>query len=44
MAFKCGKCDMEFDDMQKLERHKKVHGRRSKISEAGAMNFDQVGA
>lgn len=43
MAFKCGKCDMEFDDKQKLERHRQVHGRKLKISEAGAMDFNQVG-
>lgn len=35
---------MEFEDKEKLERHKKVHGRKPKVSYAGSMNFDQVGA
>lgn len=43
MAFKCSKCNMEFDDKERLERHKQVHGRKSKVRYAGEMNFDQVG-
>jgi hypothetical protein len=34
---------MEFEDKDKLERHRRVHGRRPKISKAGAMAFNQVG-
>jgi hypothetical protein len=43
-CMKCGKCDMEFSDKERLERHKKVHGRKPKISEAGGIDFSQVGA
>lgn len=41
--FKCGKCGMEFDDRERLEHHKQVHGRKPRISEVGGINFDQVG-
>ena len=34
---------MEFENKDRLERHRKVHGRKSKVLEAGAMDFDQVG-
>lgn len=34
---------MEFDSRERLDRHKQVHGRKPKISEAGGINFDQVG-
>jgi predicted Zn-ribbon and HTH transcriptional regulator len=40
---KCKTCGMEFEDKDRLERHRKVHGRKPKISEAGAMDFNQVG-
>jgi len=43
VASKCKTCGMEFEDKDRLERHKKVHGRKPKISEAGAMDFNQVG-
>ncbi len=43
MAFKCNKCNMEFDNKERLERHKQVHGRKPKVRYAGSMNFDQVG-
>lgn len=43
MAFKCSKCNMEFDDKERLERHRQVHGRKPKVRYAGSMNFDQVG-
>jgi hypothetical protein len=35
---------MEFEEKERLDRHKKVHGRKPKISEAGAIDFNQVGA
>jgi hypothetical protein len=40
---KCKTCGMEFEDKERFERHRKVHGRKQKISEAGAMDFNQVG-
>jgi hypothetical protein len=43
VAAKCKKCGMEFEDKDRFERHKKVHGRKPKVSEAGAMDFSQVG-
>ncbi len=43
-VFKCNKCDMVFDSKERLERHKQVHGRKPKISEAGGRDFSQVGA
>jgi len=43
LTAKCKKCGMEFEDKDRLERHKKVHGRKSKVSEADAMDFNQVG-
>ncbi len=41
---KCKTCGMEFEDKDRYERHKKVHGRKPKISEAGGIDFNQVGA
>ncbi len=35
MAYKCSKCDLEFEEERRLEIHKKVHGRRSKVFEYG---------
>jgi len=43
LTAKCRKCGMEFENKDRLERHRKVHGRKSKVSEAGAMDFNQVG-
>ena len=43
MVFKCSKCGSEFMDKNHFERHKEVHGRKPKISEAGGMDFDKVG-
>ena len=43
VAFRCGKCGMVFDSKERLDRHRQVHGRKPKISEAGGINFDQVG-
>ena len=34
-SFKCKKCNMTFDDKRRLENHKKVHGRKSKVSVYG---------
>ena len=44
VALKCKACGMEFESKDRLERHKKVHGRKPKISEAGTFDFNQVGA
>lgn len=44
VAAKCKMCGMEFEDKERLERHKKVHGRKSKISYAGSFDMNQVGA
>ena len=32
-SFKCKICNMSFEDKRRLENHKKVHGRKSKVSE-----------
>jgi predicted Zn-ribbon and HTH transcriptional regulator len=42
-TFKCKKCGIEFDEKKRLEIHSKVHGRKSKIIEAGGIDFDRVG-
>jgi hypothetical protein len=34
---------MEFEDKDRFERHKRVHGRKPKVSETGVMDFNQVG-
>ncbi len=31
MAFKCKKCDQQFEDKKRLDIHKKVHDRKVKI-------------
>ena len=31
---------MTFDDLRRLENHKKVHGRKSKVSEYGDPEFN----
>ena len=41
LAFKCKKCNLEFDEKKRLEIHKKVHGRKSKVSEYGSPEFNQ---
>ena len=43
MAFKCGKCGMEFDNKERVDRHRQVHGRKPKISKAGGINLGQMG-
>jgi transcription initiation factor IIE alpha subunit len=41
MVFKCGKCGSVFEEKKRLEIHKKVHDRKSKISEYGSPEFNQ---
>lgn len=43
MAARCKTCGMEFEDKERLERHKKVHGRKPKITYAGSRDMSQVG-
>ena len=38
-SFKCKTCNMNFEDKQHLENHKKVHGRKSKVYEYGDPEF-----
>jgi hypothetical protein len=40
LAFKCKKCDQQFEEKSRLEIHKKVHDRKSKISEYGSPGFN----
>ena len=39
-SFKCKICNMNFEDKRRLENHKKVHGRKSKVSEYGNPEFN----
>ena len=39
-SFKCKICNMNFEDKRRLENHKKVHGRKSKVSEYGDSEFN----
>jgi hypothetical protein len=41
MAFKCNKCGSVFEEKQRLEIHRQVHGRKSKIGEYGSPEFNQ---
>jgi len=41
MAFKCKVCGSQFKDEERLQIHKKVHGRKPKISEYGSPEFSQ---
>jgi hypothetical protein len=41
MVFKCSKCDCVFEEKERLEIHKRVHGRKSKIGEYGSPEFNQ---
>ena len=41
LAFKCKKCNQQFEEKSRLEIHKKVHGRKSKVSEYGSPEFNQ---
>ena len=38
--FKCKICNMNFEDKRRLENHKNVHGRKSKVSEYGNSEFN----
>lgn len=38
-SFKCKTCNMNFEDKQHLENHKKVHGRKPKVYEYGDPEF-----
>jgi transposase-like protein len=40
-SFKCKTCNMNFEDKQHLENHKKIHGRRSKVYEYGDPEFSK---
>ena len=40
-SFKCKICNMNFEDKRRLENHKKVHGRTSKVSEYGDPEFNK---
>ncbi|HEX7178285.1 MAG: hypothetical protein WB501_00375 [Nitrososphaeraceae archaeon] len=41
MTFKCKICGSQFEEKERLNIHKKVHGRKSKISEYGSPEFNQ---
>ena len=41
MAFKCRECGLKFEEKRRLDIHKQVHGRKSKISEYGSPEFNQ---
>ena len=41
LAHKCKVCGMQFEDEKRLQIHKKVHGRKPKISEYGSPEFSQ---
>ena len=41
MAFKCKECGLKFEEKRRLDIHKQVHGRKSKISEYGSPEFNQ---
>lgn len=43
MGAKCKTCDMEFESKDRLEKHKKVHRRKSKVTYAGSFDMHQVG-
>jgi len=40
VSFKCKIYNMNFEDARHLENHKKVHGRKSKVSEYGDSEFN----
>ncbi|HET7644002.1 MAG TPA: hypothetical protein VFK40_10880 [Nitrososphaeraceae archaeon] len=39
-SFKCKICSINFEDKRRFENHKKVHGRKSKVSEYGDSEFN----
>ncbi len=40
MSHRCKICNIEFEDKARLDRHKKVHGRRPKIYEYEYREFN----
>jgi hypothetical protein len=40
LAFKCKKCNLGFEEKKRLEIHKMVHDRKSKVSEYGIPGFN----
>jgi hypothetical protein len=43
MSFKCKICGTVFEKAEKLNIHRKVHGRKSKVFERNYMDFNNVG-
>ena len=41
MVFKGKVCGLQFEEEKRLQIHKKVHGRKPKISEYGSPEFNQ---
>ncbi len=41
LTFKCKVCGLQFEEEKRLRIHKKVHGRKPKISEYGSPEFNQ---
>ena len=41
IVFKCKVCGLQFEEEKRLQIHKKVHGRKPKISEYGSPEFNQ---
>ena len=41
MAIKCKVCGLKFEEEKRLQIHKKVQGRKPKISEYGSPEFSQ---
>ena len=41
LTFKCKICGSQFEEKERLDIHKNVHGRKAKISEYGNPEFNQ---
>ncbi|MGA7142033.1 MAG: hypothetical protein WBX29_08485 [Nitrososphaeraceae archaeon] len=41
LVHKCKVCGLQFEEEKRLQIHKKVHGRKPKISEYGSPEFSQ---
>ena len=41
LTFKCKICGSQFEEKERLDIHKNVHGRKAKISEYGSPEFNQ---